>query len=55
MNKKFLEVDEKQRQLEREVQFERCTKFLVRVIEKYGDEVWGEIWKEKDSIIDYKW
>lgn len=53
MNKKFLEVDEKQRQLEQEVQFERCMEFLVRMIEKYGDEIFEDL-EESDKNVSEK-
>lgn len=41
MDKNLLEVNKERRQLEQDIEFERCVNFLV--IEKYGDVVLEEV------------
>lgn len=43
MNRDLPRVDREKRRLEQEIQFARCVEFLVRMTEKYGDEVLEEL------------
>ena len=43
MNRNLLEINGERRQLEQDIEFERCVNFLVRMIEKYGDVVLEEV------------
>lgn len=43
MNRNLLEINGERRQLEQDIEFERCVNFLVRMIEKYGDAVLEEV------------
>lgn len=47
MDKNLLEVNKGRRQLEQDIEFERCVNFLVKMIEKYGDVVLEEIEEKK--------
>lgn len=38
-----MEINQEKRQLEQNIEFERCVNFLVRMIEKYGNVVLEEL------------
>ena len=48
-----MEVNKERRQLEQDIEFERCVNFLVKMIEKYGDVVLGEM-EEKEATLKVK-
>lgn len=53
MDKNLLEVNKERRQLEQDIEFERCVNFLVKMIEKYGDVVLEEM-EEKEATLKVK-
>ena len=41
--------------MQQNIEFERCIDFLVRMIDKYGDEVLRELEKEKHDGFPQAW
>ncbi|MEI3594416.1 MAG: hypothetical protein V8Q58_02570 [Anaerobutyricum hallii] len=40
--------------MQQNIEFERCIDFLVRMIDKYGEEVLRELEKRSGSFLKYK-